>query len=96
MKKVIIIGSTSGIGKRLAQIFAANDYKVGITGRRKELLLELKDEIPDAYLTKVLDVTDTVSSIEQLEELTNELGGLDILVISSGIGEINISLDFEI
>jgi short-subunit dehydrogenase len=47
-------------------------------------------------LTKVLDVTDTVSSIEQLEELTNELGGLDILVISSGIGEINISLDFEI
>lgn len=96
MKKVIIIGSTSGIGKGLAQIFAANDYKVGITGRRKELLLELKDEIPDAYLTKVLDVTDTVSSIEQLEELTNELGGLDILVISSGIGEINISLDFEI
>lgn len=96
MKKVIIIGSTSGIGKRLAQIYAANDYKVGITGRRKELLLELKDEIPDAYLTKVLDVTDTVSSIEQLEELTNELGGLDILVISSGIGEINISLDFEI
>jgi short-subunit dehydrogenase len=96
MKKVIIIGSTSGIGKGLAQIFAANDYKVGITGRRKELLLELKDEIPDAYLTKVLDVTDTVSSIEQLEDLTNELGGLDILVISSGIGEINISLDFEI
>ena len=96
MKKVIIIGSTSGIGKGLAQIFAANDYKVGITGRRKELLLELKDEIPDAYLTKVLDVTDTVSSIEQLEELTIELGGLDILVISSGIGEINISLDFEI
>jgi short-subunit dehydrogenase len=96
MKKVIIIGSTSGIGKGLAQIFAANDYKVGITGRRKELLLELKDEIPDAYLTKVLDLTDTVSSIEQLEELTIELGGLDILVISSGIGEINISLDFEI
>jgi short-subunit dehydrogenase len=96
MKKVIIIGSTSGIGKGLAQIFSANDYKVGITGRRKELLLELKDEIPDAYLTKVLDVTDIVSSIEQLEELTNELGGLDILVISSGIGEINISLDFEI
>ena len=96
MKKVIIIGSTSGIGKGLAQIFAANDYKVGITGRRKELLLELKDENPDAYLTKVFDVTNTASSIEKLEELTNELGGLDILVISSGIGEINISLDFEI
>ena len=96
MKKVIIIGSTSGIGKGLAECFAANNYKVGITGRRKELLLELKDENPDAYLTKVIDVTDTPSSIQQLEELTNELGGLDLLVISSGIGEINEALDFEI
>jgi len=96
MKKVIIIGSTSGIGKLLAKRFAANNYKVGITGRRKELLLELKDKNPDAYLTKVLDVTDTSSSIQQLEELTNELGGLDLLVISSGIGEINEALDFEI
>ena len=96
MKKVIIIGSTSGIGKRLSECFAANNYKVGTTGRRKELLLELKDENPDAYLTKVIDVTDTSSSIQQLEELTKELGGLDLLVISSGIGEINEALDFEI
>ncbi len=81
MKKVIIIGSTSGIGKGLAELFAANNCKVGITGRRKDLLLELKDENPDAYLTKVLDVTDTASSIQQLEELTNELGGLDLLII---------------
>ena len=96
MKKVIIIGSTSGIGKGLAESFAANNSKVGITGRRDELLIELKDKNPDAYLTKVLDVTDTTTSIQQLEELTNELGGLDLLVISSGIGEINEALDFEI
>jgi short-subunit dehydrogenase len=96
MKKVIIIGSTSGIGKGLAESFAANNYKVGITGRRKELLLELKEENPDAYSIKVIDVTDTSSSIQQLEELTNELGGLDLLVMSSGIGEINGALDFEI
>jgi short-subunit dehydrogenase len=31
-----------------------------------------------------------------LEELTIELGGLDLFVISSGIGEINEALDFEI
>jgi len=83
MKKVIIIGSTSGIGKGLAELFAANNYKVGITGRRDELLIELKDENPDAYFTKVIDVTDTATSIQQLEELTNDLGGLDLLVISS-------------
>jgi len=96
MKKAIIIGATSGIGKELSELFAASNYKVGITGRRKELLFELKDENPDAYLTKVLDVTNTRAAIQQLEELIDELGGLDLLVISSGIGEINEALDFEI
>jgi short-subunit dehydrogenase len=96
MKKAIIIGATSGIGKELSELFAASKYKVGITGRRKGLLLELKDENPDAYLTKVLDVTNTRAAIQQLEELIDELGGLDLLVISSGIGEINEALDFEI
>jgi short-subunit dehydrogenase len=95
-KKALIIGATSGIGKELSELFAASNYKVGITGRRKELLLELKDENPDAYLTKVLDVTNTRAAIQQLEELIDELGGLDLLVISSGIGEINEALDFEI
>jgi short-subunit dehydrogenase len=95
-KKALIIGATSGIGKGLSELFAASKYKVGITGRRKELLLELKDENPDAYLTKVLDVTNTRAAIQQLEELIDELGGLDLLVISSGIGEINEALDFEI
>ena len=96
MKKAIVIGSTSGIGKGLAKIFAANNYNVGITGRRKELLLELNDEHPDVFKLKVLDVTDTASTIQHLEALTAELGGLDLLVISSGIGEINETLDFEI
>ncbi|MFN5317971.1 MAG: SDR family NAD(P)-dependent oxidoreductase [Bacteroidia bacterium] len=96
MKKAIVIGSTSGIGKGLAKTFAANNYNVGITGRRKELLLELNDEHPDVFKLKVLDVTDTATTLQHLEALTVELGGLDLLVISSGIGEINETLDFEI
>ena len=39
MKKVIIIGATSGIGKELAKIFSNNGYEVGITGRRTNLLV---------------------------------------------------------
>jgi short-subunit dehydrogenase len=40
MKKAIVIGATSGLGKELAKILVDNDYKVGITGRRPELLTE--------------------------------------------------------
>lgn len=96
MKKAIIVGATSGIGRGLAKALAANNYRVGITGRRTALLNELKAESPTSYLTRTFDVTDPQANVENLESLVSELGGLDLLIISSGTGAINIELDFEI
>ncbi len=96
MKNAIIIGATSGIGKELARLLADNGFKVGITGRRTELLESLKAENPDSYFIKTFDVKDTKVVEEKLLELTSELGGLDLLILSSGTGEINNKLDFEI
>lgn len=96
MKKAIIIGATSGIGKGLAKILADNNYIVGITGRRIEILDELKLEKPKSYFTKTFDITNTNVIAQNLEALTIELGGLDLLVISSGTGDLNENLDFEI
>ena len=96
MKKAIIIGATSGIGKGLAKILADNNYNVGITGRRMELLNELKSQQPNSFYTRAFDITDTKIIVENLEALTTELGGLDLLIISSGIGDLNEKLDFEI
>ena len=95
MKKVIIIGATSGIGKGLAKLLADNNYKIGLTGRRSELLNELKNENPNFYI-KSFDINDTNSVEPKLDQLTKELGGLDLLIISSGIGDINATLEFEI
>jgi len=96
MKKAIVIGATSGIGAVLAKLLVDNGYKVGITGRRAELLNQIKAENPTAYLTKTFDVTDTTLSIQKLNELATELGGLDLVIISSGTGDINGQLDFTI
>lgn len=96
MKKAIIIGATSGIGRGLAKILVANNYKVGITGRRTGLLNELKIEHPNSYCTQNLDITNTTIIVEKLEVLIAELGGLDLLIISSGTGNLNEKLDFEI
>ncbi|MCF8330249.1 MAG: SDR family NAD(P)-dependent oxidoreductase [Crocinitomicaceae bacterium] len=96
MKKAIIIGATSGIGNGLAKLLADNNYKVGITGRRTELLNKLKNENPNSYFIKSFDVTDTKIAVEKLEELATELGGLDLLIISSGTGDLNEKLDYEI
>ncbi len=96
MQTAIIIGATSGIGKELAKLLSANGYKVGITGRRTAYLAEMATNKPMAFLTKKLDVTQTADCIQSLNELVGELGGLDLLIISSGIGEINNMLDFSV
>ena len=95
MKKAIIVGATSGIGAALAKILVHHGYKVGITGRRKENLIRLKQEHPDQYIIKSFDSTKT-SNAEMLSELTTELGNLDLLVISSGTGGINTELIYDI
>lgn len=96
MKKAIVVGATSGIGKEVALLLAKNNYKVGITGRRTILLTELQQKNPDHFISKTFDVTDTTSVPRHLQELVDELGGLDLLVLSSGTGELNKPLDFEI
>jgi short-subunit dehydrogenase len=77
-------------------LLAENDYKVGITGRKTELLDELKKTNSNSFLIKTFDATDTKKSVEKLEELTSELGGLDMLILSSGTGDLNETLDFEV
>lgn len=96
MKKAIIIGATSGMGKGLAKLLVDNGFKVGITGRRTELLENLKAENPVSYFIRSFDVQDTKAAIEELEALTSELGGLELLILCSGTGDINDKLDFEI
>jgi short-subunit dehydrogenase len=96
MKNAIIIGATSGIGKELARLLVDDGFKVGITGRRTELLESMKSENPASYFIKAFDVKDTKTAEEKLEELTTELGGLDLVILSSGTGDINDKLDFEI
>jgi len=95
MKKVIIIGATSGIGRELAKLYAKNNWLVGITGRRKELLDSLQKEFPNNIIRECFDVTKD-NNIEYLQFLLQQLGGLDLLIYNSGIGEVSESLDLAI
>lgn len=95
IKRVIIIGATSGIGRKMAELYAAAGNIVGITGRRKELLDEIENMFPGKIKTECFDVTGN-ENIERLTALIQKIGGLDILVYSSGIGELSKGLEWEI
>jgi len=95
IKKIIIIGATSGIGRKMAELYAAAGNIVGITGRRKELLDEIENMFPGKIKTECFDVTGN-ENIERLKRLIQKTGGVDILVYSSGVGEPSKKLEWRI
>jgi short-subunit dehydrogenase len=96
MKKAIVIGASSGIGEGLAKLLVENGYQVGITGRRTALLNSLKNTNPDGFKTLTFDVSQIDLIPGHLSKLVEVLGGLDLFIISSGTGELNPDLDFNL
>jgi short-subunit dehydrogenase len=91
--KVIIIGATSGLGRGTAEILASKEHQVGITGRRSELLEEISNQFSNIKTAK-MDVTQE-DSINILENLITEMGGMDMVLYSSGIGKDLIEIEYE-
>lgn len=89
MKTLFITGATSGIGKACAEKFAKENYNLIITGRRKERLDELADQLTTSYNIKVLplcfDVQDRKAVFAAIENLPAEWQSIDILINNAGL-----------
>lgn len=95
MKNVIIIGASTGIGNALARELDANGYKIGIASRKIDLLESLASECQNVITYKTMDLLEIEASISTLNEMIEEMGGMDILVLNSGIGSIYPSWEQE-
>ena len=94
-KKVIIIGATSGIGREVALIYIAQGWKVGIAGRREVELESIRVKYPEQVYAQTLDVTQE-DAPEKLHALIEQVGGMDVFLLSSGIGKQNPTLQTEL
>lgn len=95
LKKVIIIGATSGIGKEMALQYVQKGYTVGITGRREILLHEIRQKFPSQIFIESFDVR-SENNIEHLNTLITKMGGVDIFIYNTGYGEPSKILNPEI
>ena len=96
MKKAIIVGATSGIGRSLAYKLYQEGYQLGITGRREERLREIAENTDSSkVIYQVMDVTRFEESIQTLQRMIESLGGLDLFVFNSGIGGIYPDREYE-
>lgn len=89
MKTILVTGATAGFGRAIALKYAQNGHKVIITGRRKERLDELKQQIAQDYGTPVLplcfDVRENTEVEKALQALPADWQNIDILVNNAGL-----------
>ncbi len=92
MKKLIVVGASSGMGMRIATDFARLGWRVGIAARREDRLREIRNLYPDRIEYMAIDVTadDAVDRFNNLIELT---GGMDYMLYAAGCGWQNPELD---
>ena len=84
-KKIWITGASSGIGKAVAEKFAAEGWKVAVSARRKELLQDMaKDQNISSF---PLDVTDSSQINNVFQNILKEFGNIDVCLFSSGTYE---------
>ncbi|ARV15267.1 SDR family NAD(P)-dependent oxidoreductase [Polaribacter sp. SA4-12] len=89
MKNAIVFGATSGIGKSLTEMLVKDGYKVAVTGRRIELLEELKNKHPNQILVKQNDIQNIEDVEKVFNEIIEEFKTIDLVIQSSGVAYIN-------
>lgn len=94
-RRAIIMGASSGMGFRIAELLLEKGWKLGVAARREELLQPLKNTFPNQVITARIDVND-VEADKQLLQLTEQMGGIDLYLHVSGIGKQNMELQPEI
>ena len=85
----LITGATSGIGRACAARFAREGHNLIITGRRKERLDKLADELQNNHNIKVLVLNFDIRNQKEVEKavssLSEEWKNIDILVNNAGL-----------
>ncbi|RMG10560.1 MAG: SDR family NAD(P)-dependent oxidoreductase [Deltaproteobacteria bacterium] len=85
-RTALITGATSGLGEGLARHYARAGTTVYATGRRRDRLDALAQDLPGQIVPVVMDVTDTQRTVTQIRQIDAECGGLDLVVANAGIG----------
>lgn len=92
MKRVLLVGSTDGIGRALAEEYLARSWRVCIMGRSPQKLQHVVDELRagrdrSAVSGVVCDVTVPDRVGPAFEQALRELGQLDLLFYCAGVME---------
>lgn len=98
-KVCVVTGAASGIGKRIAEMYAAQGGKVVIADLKidaaESVAAEIRGDGGDA-LAVAMDVTDERQVIDGIAKTIDHYGKVDVLVSNAGIQIVNRVVDFSL
>ena len=92
MKKAVVVGASSGIGREVARLLLQQGWSVGLAARREEPLHALAHDYPDRAWVQAIDVTRD-DAPQALMALIGQMGGIDLYFHAAGVGWQNAALD---
>ena len=89
-KKILITGSTKGIGKGIAQKFQENGWQVCITGRNEQEVNYIVSEFNSSRKDSAIGLAADLSQIKEINQvkkfISNQWRNLDSMVFNIGSG----------
>ena len=82
--KILITGSSSGLGEELARKYATKDNTLFLLARREDRLKKLQDELKPSCKDVQILVAD-VTEFESLQEKIKTIDSIDMVILNAGI-----------
>ncbi len=89
MKRIVITGASSGIGKEIARELAGAENQFFLIGRNKERLESVKKEVESKGSTVFIgigDVSDEFQTSQLFTEAIANMKSIDVLIANAGVG----------
>jgi short-subunit dehydrogenase len=90
----VIIGASSGIGEALARSLARDGWRIWLAARRIERLQSLASELGNGAVAMQMDIRRTEETRSVITSLFQEVGTIDLFILSAGVGEVNPDMDW--
>jgi short-subunit dehydrogenase len=94
-RTAVIVGASSGIGEELARQLNHGGWRLALMARRLDRLEALRQALAPETIVRRIDVThEDAAAI--LDDVLDELGGVDLVIISAGAGHNNRELQWAL
>lgn len=96
---VLITGTTSGLGREFARLFAKNGYNIVAVARNEALLQQQKQELERQFSVEMVYIVKDLSAEDSAQEVYDEIKhkgiNIDILINNAGFGSFGRYVDVD-